>query len=248
MSKQVLFFSTCIVEHLYPNIGMDALAVLKHFGYQVQLPEYQSCCGQPAYNSGAKTEALSVARATIDTLANSSVPIVVPSASCADMLIHHYPKLFANTDYQEKAERLARSTFELISFLSSDIQSLPSNTEKGLEPTALHISCSARRALNCAEHWQRASEHSSNSTDEPRYAEECCGFGGTFAVKAPEISSVMARDKCEQLMNTGAQSFLTGDCGCMMHLNGYAKKQAYKLQGEHLITRVAKQLGLAYAK
>lgn len=252
MSKQVYFFSTCLVEHLYPQVGMDCVALLELAQFDVVLPKYQSCCGQPAYNSGADLEAKNVARKTIDLLSARDIPVIVPSASCADMLIDHYPKMFASdSEYCNKAESLSKRCNEAISFV---LPYLPARTA---EPTAcladnrkqhLHISCSARRGVKCGEAWLDAARRTIISTQEPEYPQECCGFGGTFSVKAPEVSSAMADDKVKNLSASNVSKFVSGDCGCLMHLNGYSEKQGIKLEGEHLATQLARSYGIHYDK
>lgn len=252
MSKQVYFFSTCLVEHLFPKVGMDCVALLELAQFEVVLPEYQSCCGQPAYNSGADLEAKKVAKKTIDLLSKLDIPIIVPSASCADMLISYYPKMFASdTIYQEKAKALAERCHEAIRFI---LPHLPEPLSASKDPSdnsqtqRLHVSCSARRGMDCSAAWQQAATLVNGSAEEPEYAQECCGFGGTFSVKAPEVSSAMADDKVKKLSANNVRRFISGDCGCLMHLNGYSEKQGLNLKGEHLATALARAHGVSYEK
>ncbi|KZZ79720.1 hypothetical protein A3767_10950 [Oleiphilus sp. HI0133] len=250
MSKQVYFFSTCLVEHLFPKVGMDCVALLELAGFEVVLPEYQSCCGQPAYNSGANLEAKNVATKTIDLLSKLDIPVIVPSASCADMLVSHYPRIFASDKtYKKKAQDLAARCHEAIRFVLPHLPELPPPAEESKTPNQrLHISCSARRAVDSAAAWQQAATYLSMSAEEPEYAQECCGFGGTFSVKAPEVSSAMADDKVNHLSANGVRQFVSGDCGCLMHLNGYSEKQEIKLKGSHLATALAQSYGVSYEK
>lgn len=248
MSQEVYFFSTCLVEHLYPNVGIDCVSLLELADFKVILPKYQSCCGQPAYNSGATLEAKSVARKTIDLLSEREIPVIVPSASCADMLITHYPKIFnADPAYKRKAEALSRRCYEAISFMLPHLPE-PSEDATVSEKHRVHISCSARRGVDCSKAWLDASARSSHCAEEPDYAQECCGFGGTFAVKAPEVSSAMASDKVKSLSKGDITRFVSGDCGCLMHLNGYSEKQGIHLRGEHLATQLARAYGVSYAQ
>ena len=250
MSKQVYFFSTCLVEHLFPKVGMDCVALLELAQFEVVLPEYQSCCGQPAYNSGADLEAKKVAMKTIDLLSKLNIPVIVPSASCADMLASHYPKMFATDKiYKAKAKALAERCHEAISFI---LPHLPEPLPASKEPTGnsqthrLHVSCSARRGMDCGAAWQQAATRAKGNIEEPEYAQECCGFGGTFSVKAPEVSSAMADDKVKKLGANGIEQFVSGDCGCLMHLNGYSEKQGFELRGEHLATTLARSYGVSH--
>ncbi len=254
MKGTVTFFSTCLVEHVYPDAGIDSVALLELCGYQVQLPAYQSCCAQPAYNSGAFNDAVAVAKTTIDLLSDNNNPVIVPSAACADMIINHYPSLLSDNErFKAKALALSDRCFELIGFISDDLPSIEKQRFDALrhEPVSpasskimLHNSCSARRGTKTSSTWRSSLEKSGINVCEPNYAEECCGFGGTFAVKSPEISSVMADDKCKHLGDSH-NHFSSGDCGCLMHLNGYAEKQGLLIRGEHIATTLARQYGIA---
>jgi L-lactate dehydrogenase complex protein LldE len=249
MSQRVYLFSTCLVEHLYPQVGMDCVALIELAGFEVVLPKYQSCCGQPAFNSGAKGEAKIVARKTIELLSEFDIPVLVPSASCADMLIRHYPEMFrSDQNYHQKALALAKRCHEAITFLLPHLPAKPASEQS---PDAdksehrLHISCSAQRALKCNTAWLEASRLIKDSAGEPAYGHECCGFGGTFSVKAPEISSAMAQDKIKHLSAGQIDQFVSGDCGCLMHLNGYSEKHGIKLRGEHICNALARTYGVS---
>jgi len=241
LANHVYFFSTCLVEHLFPKVGLDGVALLERFNFDVVLPSYPTCCAQPAYNSGATEQARTVAKNTIDILSEQNLPVIVPSASCADMLQHHYPILFADDPhYSDKAHNLAQRCHELVQFLSPHLNNISTDQSNAL---GIHISCSARRGTLSTSSWNQAAQQLSTQVCEPAYAQECCGFGGTFAVKAPEISSKMAHDKLQQLSTCGAH-FVTGDCGCLMHLNTYAEKHGLKIRGEHLISALAEHYGI----
>ena len=249
MNQKVYLFSTCLVEHLYPQVGMDCVALIELAGFEVVLPRYQSCCGQPGFNSGAEAEAKIVAKKTIDLLSELDIPVLIPSASCADMLIQHYPEMFRSDEsYHSKSLALAKRCHEAISFLLPHLpKDLPysKSPKEGKLKHRVHISCSARRAINCRSEWLEASSLIGNCVGEPKYGQECCGFGGTFSVKAPEVSSAMAQDKVQHLSADQVQEFVTGDCGCLMHLNGFSDKQGLKLKGEHLCTELARAYGIS---
>lgn len=243
MTKSVYFFSTCLIEHLFPKVGLDSVALLRHFEFNVVLPDYPTCCAQPAYNSGAMTDARDVARKTIDALSVENLPVIIPSASCADMIQHHYPAIFANDPaYAKKALTLAKRSHELIEFLSPH---LAKTTESSEQMMGLHVSCSARRGTLSKDAWVDAATQLSENASEPMYAPECCGFGGTFSVKAPEISSQMAKDKLCELSKCG-DTFVSGDCGCLMHLNGYSEKHKLPVKGVHLASRLAEHYGISH--
>jgi len=247
MTQTVCFFSTCLVEHLYPNVGMDSLALLRLCNINAVLPEFQPCCGQPAYNSGATNEAKSVARNTIDILSASGLPVVVPSASCADMICQHYPNLFIDEPaYAAKAQALSERCYELINFIADKLPQTTEQTKADTKQMRLHVSCSAARGTRSSDSWKKALSTIGLTPEEPEYAHECCGFGGTFAVKAPEISSSMAADKCQNLSKNNCSQFTSGDCGCLMNLNGYSEKQSLNLHGKHIATLLAQHYGVAY--
>jgi len=138
------------------------------------------------------------------------------------------------------AKNLSERCFELIQFISPFLPSM--SDEK--ESIALHVSCSARRGIKSEESWVTSLQNSGHVVEQPNYQNECCGFGGTFSVKAPEISSVMAEDKCKSLMAL-SPTFTSGDCGCLMHLNGYADKNKLVLKGKHIVSILAERYGVS---
>lgn len=220
--EHVYLFGTCLVDLLTPAVGLNAVRLLEATGVEVHFPQSQTCCGQPAYNSGYFREARNVARQQLHAF-RENWPIVVPSASCASMLHQEYPKLFDGQPEQSEAEHFARRVVELSQFLVE--QGALSWPDRGPPiRVAVHHSCSAQRALHTAPYSNQLInalrqverlEH-----DRP---EECCGFGGTFAVKMPELSAQMARDKCQALCATGAECLIIGDSGCSLNLEGTLK-------------------------
>jgi L-lactate dehydrogenase complex protein LldE len=222
--KKVYFFGTCLIDLLFPEAGLHGIQLLEREGIQVCFPEAQSCCGQPAYNSGYDKETRKVAAVQIGCLAED-IPVVVPSASCASMIIDQYPPLFAGTPLAESANKLAARTFELTDFLLNvcKIQL----KDKG-EPVkvAYHNSCSAQRHLKVDHCSSELLQQLSNvALLKQERAHECCGFGGTFSVKSPAISNAMVQDKCDSLLNTHADLLLSGDCSCMMNITGAMEKR-----------------------
>lgn len=247
-TARVYFFSTCLIEHIYPDIGFDAMSVLGLCGYDCAVPLQQTCCGQPAYNSGSINDSRAVAEHTLNIFSEEPLPLIVPSASCADMIKNQYPKLFPYGSLQhEQALDLASRCFEFIDFIAKKLPE-PSH-ELAPKQTMLHVSCSARRGIKVQKSWQLALERAfSLQSSEPEDEQECCGFGGTFSVKSPDISTVMAKDKCDALMAKGDQTFYSGDSGCLMHLNGFAEKQGMQINGKHIISALAARYGVANAK
>jgi L-lactate dehydrogenase complex protein LldE len=229
----VYFFGTCLVDLLFPRVGVCAMRLLKDHGIRVIFPRAQTCCGQPGWNSGYRAEARAVARLQLDAL-GKEIPVVVPSASCAGMLRVHYPTLFEGTADEARAKSLASRAYELTELLVEVMDLRP--TDLGPPVTvALHNSCSARRELGVAEAASSLLSRLAHVvTVEPDHAYECCGFGGTFAVKEPEISAAMAADKTAAIMATRADVLVSQDCGCLMNLGGTFRRQGKGPQVKHI--------------
>jgi L-lactate dehydrogenase complex protein LldE len=238
----VYFFATCLVDLFCPEAGLDAITLIEREGITVHFPADQTCCGQPAYTSGYGERARAVARAQMQLFANDW-PIVVPSGSCAGMMRHHYPRLFADDPaLKARAEALAGRIFELAEFL---LTVLDVHWRDAGEPAtlALHTSCTARREMGTYEHVRALlarlpGVNLASHAHEP----ECCGFGGTFSLKHPAISSAMAGDKVDALKETGAEGFISADCGCMLNLNHTLDRRGDAFRGKHLATFLRERL------
>ncbi len=235
MSKpdSILFFGTCLIDLVNPHAGLAAMRLIQGAGVRVRFPQGQTCCGQPAYNAGYREEARRVARLQLDVLAGEA-PIVVPSASCAGMMRLHYPRLFADTPDASRAEQLASRVVELCDFLDRVLRI--DLIDRG-PPTrvALHQSCSARREMAVADAATALLRRLANvSLVEPDHPQECCGFGGTFAIKEPEISAAIASDKAAAIAATEAPLLVSQDCGCLMNIGGTAQKAGYAYQVRHI--------------
>ena len=216
------FFGTCLVDQFAPEAGLDAVRLLEREGIAIHFPEHQTCCGQPAYTSGYPDEARAVARLQL-SLFPEPWPIVVPSGSCAGMMRHHYPKLFADDPvYGQRAREFAERVFELTEFLVHVAGFQPHDNGQPCT-IALHTSCSARREMG---------SHLTSNTLLQGLAnvklvrqareEECCGFGGTFAIRHPEISEAIVNDKVTALRESGAETVVSADCGCLFNILGHA--------------------------
>lgn len=238
---EVLFFGTCLVDLLDPEAGLAAMRLIERAGVRVRFPQDQTCCGQPAYNSGFRQPARQVARLQVRALAGE-LPVVVPSASCAGMFREHYPRLFAKTPDAEQATHLAGRAVELCAFLDELLE--PDLVDQGAPlRVALHHSCSARRETESAAAAARLLARFSNlKVVEPDHAEECCGFGGTFAVKQPEIAAAMAADKLDAILATRAQVLVSQDLGCLANLEGTARKRERPLRVIHIATLLWERL------
>jgi L-lactate dehydrogenase complex protein LldE len=229
----VYYFGTCLIDMLYPQAGMAGLNLIRREGVRVIFPPEQTCCGQPAYNSGFPKEARKVALKQI-RLFSKELPIVVPSGSCAAMMKHHYPLLFEGDSDFNRVRQFSDRIYELSEFL---VRILGIKLEDQGAPTKVtwHSSCSAAREMGVIED-SKSLIHQLNNVEliELKNEHECCGFGGTFSVKQPEISGAMVADKIEDIVQTGASRILAGDCGCLMNISGAMEYQNVSLKGQHL--------------
>lgn len=240
--QDVYFFCTCLVDVFVPEAGLDAVTLLEREGVRVHFPADQTCCGQPAYTSGQPDEARAVARQQLD-LFPEPWPIVLPSGSCTGMMRHHYPTLFSGTPEAAKAQDVATRVWELSEFLASV---LAFNRPDCGEPctVALHTSCAARRetgALSATRMLLQQLEGVTLKIQE--HESECCGFGGMFSVRHPEISGGIVRDKVASITACEADALITGDCGCMLNITGHAAKIGQALPGKHLATFLLERTG-----
>ena len=222
--QQVYFFGTCLVDLFYPEAGLAGIRLIEREGVEVIFPQDQSCCGQPAWNSGYRDEARAVAAAQL-ALFRKEIPVVVPSASCAGMMKEHYPALFKGTSMEQQASALAKRVIELTAFL---VDVLDIRIEDLGEPrkVAIHSSCSALREMHVGDRIESLVARLSRvELVEQAYKRECCGFGGTFSVKQPEISGAMVIDKTASIRESGADILVSQDCGCLMNIAGAFEKQ-----------------------
>jgi L-lactate dehydrogenase complex protein LldE len=224
---RALFFVTCLADQFFADAAADAVRLLRALGVEVAFPAGQTCCGQPAFNAGYPDEARAMARHTLKVLEGDD-PVVVPGGSCAAMLRLSYPRLFAGTAEQEAAARLARRTFELSRFVVREL-GVP-RLGRGLagRRVALHCGCHALRELGIAAEPRTLLEGTGAEVVPWETAEECCGFGGVFAVKQPEVSAAMADRKLDTLPE--ADWLTSGDPGCLLQLAGRA---AHRAPGGH---------------
>jgi L-lactate dehydrogenase complex protein LldE len=229
----VYYFGTCLMDMFYPEAGWAGIKLIQSQGVNVIFPPDQSCCGQPAYNSGFPAEAKTVARRQIKIF-SKNCPIVVPSGSCAGMMKHHYPELFAEDSDLEQVKEFSARIFELSEFL---VHVLKINLQDCGTPVkvAWHSSCHALREMQVTEDSKSLIRQLSNvELIELQHEEECCGFGGTFSLKYPEISEAIVQDKTRDVVQTGASHLLTGDCGCLMNISGAMDFQDINVRGQHL--------------
>ncbi|OJX79529.1 (Fe-S)-binding protein [Magnetospirillum sp. 64-120] len=235
MPKDVYYFGTCLVDLFFPDAGLAGMELLKRQGIRVVFPQDQSCCGQPAFNSGHRSEAREVARAQLDAFPEDW-PIVVPSGSCAGMMRVHYPDLFQGDRDEERAKAFAGRVYELSWFLVHVLGLDTKLVDKGEKVTVTwHGSCHSMREMGVVDEPKRLIRALSNVTlvENPR-EKECCGFGGTFAVRQPEVSAAMVADKIDAIGQTGAARVVSGDCGCLMNIGGALDKAGKPTRPQHL--------------
>ena len=252
-------FVTCIIDQLYPEVGEAVVRVLRRLGVELDFPAGQTCCGQPAFNSGYWSDAKPLARRTLRTF-DSDRYVVVPSGSCASMVRVFYHELLEDDpQLLAQAESLAPRVYEFSEFIVDVLgitdlgshpqpnptagsgQALPPSREKGQNQVdsplsvTYHETCHLRRELGATTQ-ARALIGSLDGVTlaEMRQSEVCCGFGGTFAVKYPDISGAMLREKLDNIRDTGADAVVACDSSCLMHVGGGMERQGMGTRPMHL--------------
>ena len=221
--KRVGLFVTCLVDLIRPSVGFAAVKLLEDAGCSVEVPK-QTCCGQPAFNSGDRGTTRAIAEQVIESFAPCDY-VVAPSGSCAGMLKVHYPELFeGDPNWRGRADAFAAKTWELVSFLTDVLHVERVNAHFNATVT-YHDSCSGLRELGVKDQPRAllARVRGAKLKELPG-AEVCCGFGGTFCVKYPEISDKMVQAKAEDILATGADTLLAGDIGCLLNMAGKLKR------------------------
>lgn len=223
--KRIALFVTCVIDQIMPNVGVDTVKVLRRAGYEVDFPAEQTCCGQPFFNSGFHEEARRLARRTIDTLADQEA-IVLPSGSCTTMIRQEYPHLLENEPkYYYRALRLAKKTYELSEFLVNEAKWQPEMISPPAAPITYHDSCHMCRLLGLKKEPRQALQAAGYAIDEMAESDRCCGFGGLFSVRMPEVSNAMTAEKLRQAQATQTTTLVTADPGCLMQMRGLTDNQ-----------------------
>ncbi len=217
---QVGLFVSCLVDLYRPNVGFAAISLLERAGCKVSVPASQTCCGQPAYNTGDVSDTAAIARATIAAFEEFEY-IVVPSGSCAGMLRKHYPELLQDDEqWADRAHSFSEKVFELTSFLQEVVKLDDINARFDARVT-YHDSCSGLRELGIKQQPRNLlAKVDGVVLNEMESTDVCCGFGGTFCVKYPDISERMVSDKVALAEQTGADVLLGGDLGCLLNISG----------------------------
>ena len=236
---RVALFVTCLVDFFRPTIGFAAVKLLEAAGCTVEVPRAQTCCGQPAYNSGDRADAKAIALQVLDTFEGYD-HVVAPSGSCAGMLRVHYPELFADDPVVlPRAQQLATRSWELISFLV-DVCGMRGVSARWDRAVTYHDACSGLRELGVKDQPRRLLASVGGLTlAELAGAETCCGFGGTFCVKYPDISDKMVGDKEAHIVATDAEAVLAGDLGCLLNIAGKLRRHGRQIEVRHVVEVLA---------
>jgi L-lactate dehydrogenase complex protein LldE len=241
LSTRVSLFVTCIVDQVFPQVGIAITQVLERLGYQVDFPKAQTCCGQPAFNSGYTEEARKIARHFLDVFRDSET-IIVPSGSCTSMISHHFADIFENDpQLLAEARALEPRVFEFSRFLL-EVAGVEDVGARFDGVVTYHDSCHALRELRIkAGPRNLLSKVRGLTLAEMSTAEECCGFGGTFSIKFPEVSGAMARTKIDSIQQTGASTIVSIDSSCLMQLQGVIDRAGLPIRTLHLAEVLASQ-------
>lgn len=242
--KPVSLFVTCIVDMIYPQTGLSVVKILEHLGIAVDFPMGQTCCGQPAFNSGYRSEAKTVATQFLKAFAEAQV-IVTPSGSCAAMIRHEYPALFADDpQWKAAAERAAAITWEFTEYLVDGLGVSDLKLRLPAPQTfAFHDACHGLRLLGLGQAGRTLLSHTENAQIEPlTECDVCCGFGGTFAVKMPNVSAAMLDTKIKHIEAAPAQTIITGDASCLTQMNGGLTRRTSAKRVRHIADVLAEGL------
>jgi len=238
LGKRVGLFVTCLVDFIRPSVGFAAVKLLEDAGCLVEVP-HQTCCGQPAFNSGDRVDSWEIARQVIEAFESCDY-VVVPSGSCAGMIKTHYPELFAgDPNWLPRAQALADKTFELVSFLV-DRLGVTRAVARFDGRVTYHDSCAGLRELGIRTQPRvLLAGIAGLQLKEMREPELCCGFGGTFCVKYPDISNAIVAKKVDDILATGADTVLAGDLGCLMNMAGKLQRRGSHVKVRHIAELLA---------
>ena len=233
-TPRVALFVTCLVDLHRPSVGFAAIKLLEQAGCQVEVPRAQTCCGQPAYNSGDRATTRALLADYVDAFHGYDY-VVVPSGSCGGMLRDHMPHLFDDDpNLRARADALAARTYELVSFLA-DVMGVTTTAAAYAGAVTYHDSCAGLRELGVkAQPRALLAQVAGLKLIEMAEPEVCCGFGGTFCVKYPDISVRMVGDKTRDIAATGADTLLAGDMGCLLNMAGKLHREGSTIRVRHV--------------
>lgn len=238
-SKTVSMFIPCLVDAFHPETGEAMTALLERAGVRVAYPPEQTCCGQPAFNSGYRTDAAAAARHFISVFERADA-IVCPSGSCVHMVRHQYPQLLAaDATWQGRAEIVAGRTYELTEYLV-DVLGVVDFGARFDGRVTYHDSCHLLRGLGVQEQPRKLLRHIQGAElIEMDESDRCCGFGGTFSVKYPEISTALLEDKVNTILATGADAVVGADPSCLMNIEGMLSRLGCPVKVFHIAELLA---------
>ena len=239
--RKVYFFATCLGTAAMQEMVLNAIKLLRKEGVEVIFKKNQTCCAQPSFNTGYFKESKEVALYNIQQF-NEDLPIIVPSGSCAGMMSHDYLNLFKDNKDFPLVERFSKRVYELSQYLDSVLNVEYEDKGEAIK-VAWHSNCHALRIQKSVESSKNLIRKLKNVELVPlEFEEECCGFGGTFSVKEPEISNAMAMQKVKDIQNSGAQYLISGDGGCLLNIRGTMQKLGVDVRGLHLYDFLQKRL------
>ncbi|MEX2424384.1 MAG: (Fe-S)-binding protein [Acidimicrobiia bacterium] len=241
MSGVCQLFVTCLVDGFSPGVGVATVRLLEQAGYDVAFPFDQTCCGQPAFNAGYGDQAIAMAEHTVEVLDSTHGPIVVPSGSCGDMLIHRTPSLLKGRPSEAAAHRVAARAVELSRFLID--HGVPASGAVRGEPVTFHRSCHGLRGLGLDGLGETLLDEAGVPRCELAGASECCGFGGLFSIELPEVSSAMLGTKLKAIEESGAAVVVGGDVSCLMHIAGGLHRRGSPIRTAHIAEVLAGEDG-----
>lgn len=244
MSETVQLFVTCIIDAVFPQVGRDVVDELERNGAEVEFPADQTCCGQPAYNAGHHRESTEVLAHNLEVLDRTGGAIVIPSGSCADFLIHHGPRLASgDPEKAAMAERVAARIREFTDYVTEQRERASDEETNGRSPTRrafYHPSCHALRGLGLRGEGESLLDSVRGvERVEIEGAEECCGFGGLFALEMPEVSTEIMNTKLDRLEEAGVEMLVGADAACLIHLEGGLRRRENPMQVVHIASAIA---------
>ena len=238
--QRIHLFISCLVDNFFPEVGEAMLRVLSSLGMEIEFPQNQTCCGQPAFNSGYRKEAEKVARHFLEVFGDADEAIVCPSGSCVSMVKNYYKELFHNDpEALSRAKRISSNIYEFSEFIFQRKETLSLNSAyKGR--VTFHDSCHALRELGISSQPRELIKSLTGvELVEMTMADACCGFGGTFSIKYPEVSKSMLQEKTDSIINSGADAVVSTDMGCLMNIKGLVSRKKLPVKVLHLAELLA---------
>lgn len=242
---KVALFITCLTDTFYPRTGIAVVKVLEKLGHSVEFPQGQTCCGQPMFNNGFHDEARELARRMIEVFEASEV-VVTPSGSCAAMIRENFHELFhGDPQWEKRSNALAAKTYDFVEFLVKVLKvDLKQLNAKWDGHVTYHYSCHLRGLGVTNETPVMLSQIDGVKYTPLEKMDQCCGFGGTFAIKYPQISGTMSRDKVECISRSGASIVVSNDAGCTMNIAGSCRRENKPVAFKHAAELIAESMGL----